>query len=63
MYLALTNALTSNLIPGRPRRSLFYLAVVLGMVQTELVLVDGPLCDDVLLRIFKLDRRRLIGVV
>ena len=51
MYLALTNALTSNLIPGRPRRSLFYLAVVLSMVQTELVLVAGPLCAAVLLRI------------
>ena len=37
MYLALTNALISDLIPGRPRRNLFYLAVVLGMVKTELL--------------------------
>ena len=26
-----------DLIPDRPRRNLFYLAVVLGMVKTELV--------------------------
>ena len=32
MCLALTNAFISDLILGRPRRSLYYLAMVLGMV-------------------------------
>jgi hypothetical protein len=50
MHLALINALISYLIPGRPRGNLFYLAVVLGIVKTELVLVAGPLCAAVVPR-------------
>ena len=44
MYLALMNALISDFIPGCPRRNVSYLAVVLGMEETGLVLVADPIC-------------------
>ena len=49
MCLALTNALISDLIPGRHRRNLYYLAVVLDMVLAWTNSRLGPLSYSVVL--------------